>query len=181
LPLEGKPLLEHIVKTLRPQVTDIILNGSNPTLKHYPYTVIEDIGAKDQGPLAGLLAGLLYAQEHGYTWLVSCPCDSPFIPHNYVTTLAQSIINKQQHCSIASSNGRHHPVFGLWSVKLLAPLRHILTHSEQRSIGDWADQLQPPATIVDFSLETTANTDAFFNINTVKEWHEAQEKYAKHS
>ncbi|MFT5419449.1 MAG: molybdopterin-guanine dinucleotide biosynthesis protein A [Candidatus Endobugula sp.] len=186
LPLDGKPLLEHIVESLRPQVTEIILNGSNSALKHYPYTVIEDIGVKDQGPLAGLLAGLLYAREHDYSWLVSCPCDSPFIPHNYVTALSQSIVNEQQHCSIASSKGRRHPVFGLWSVKLIKPLRHTLSHSNLRSIGVWANQLQPPAAIVDFSLdiidgEATANSNAFFNINTIVEWYEAQARYAKRS
>jgi molybdenum cofactor guanylyltransferase len=177
LPLGDKSMMEHILARFSPQVAELILNGNNNALTHYGYPVVGDTVANFQGPLAGLLAGLSYAKAHGYTWVASCPCDSPFLPTDYVDTLARAITLPQHLCSIASRQGKIHAVFGLWSVTLLDTLQHTLHHSNSRSMHFWASQLPVPAINVDFPVHNT-NIDPFFNINTPNEWQASQPAFS---
>ena len=183
LPLANKPMIEHILERFSPQLDTIIINGSDTSLVQYQHTVVPDsfvgVTNESQGPLAGLLAGLEYAQAHGYSWLISCPCDSPFLPLDYVRQLVQTVNNTDQRCCIAASRGRMHPVFGLWSTQLITPLKNTLQHSDLRAIGYWAKQLQPTATIVHFDQHSTTEIDNFMNINTPAEWQYAETLYSR--
>ena len=40
------------------------------------------------GPLSGVRAGLEWARGRGARWLVTAPCDTPFLPADYVARLA---------------------------------------------------------------------------------------------
>lgn len=180
LPLANKPIIEHILERFNPQLSTIIVNGSDSALKNYHHTIVPDsfiANNEPQGPLAGILAGLEYAQAHGYHWLISCPCDSPFLPLNYVQKLVQAINHTHQHACIAASLGRIHPVFGLWSTALIPALTDTLQHSDLRAIGYWAKHLHPSATIVNFHQSASSTIDAFMNINTPDEWQHADALY----
>lgn len=192
LPIAGKSIVEHILARLSPQVELVIINGSAPALHDYSHTVIPDFIAPNtkaantsQGPLAGLLAGLQYAKAHGYSWLVSCPCDTPFLPLNYVSTLLQAAQlqttqEKPSLCYLAEHQQQLHPVFGLWSIQLIPYLEDTLKNSDLRALGFWAKQLQPSATIVTFTEQQITNKHAFMNINTPDEWEQAKQLY-RHS
>jgi molybdopterin-guanine dinucleotide biosynthesis protein A len=181
LPLAGKPMLEHILARFTPQVEQVIINGSAPELHHYSHTVIPDDTPSStetpntpQGPLAGLLAGLRYAHAHHYSWLVSCPCDTPFLPLDYVDTLLQAAHQDHPLCYLAAYQQQLHPVFGLWSTQLIPLLQDTLANSHLRALGFWAKQLNPSATIVTFSDQSLSNSHAFMNINTPDEWRQAE-------
>jgi len=177
LPLGNKPVIEHILDRLQPQVADIIINGSANQLEKYNYHVVNDSIKDSQGPLAGLLAGLEYAKEHHFRWVATCPCDSPFFPLNYVEVLAKAIEQPQTLCVIAKNKGRTYGVFGLWSIDLIPKLQNALSHTSQRSIGVWARLSHANAIAIDFSLKQFLNdnqSDPFFNINTHEDWLEAQ-------
>ena len=176
-----KPLLTHIVERLSPQTSHIVLNGNHPDLATYGLPVISDVSVDEQhnhfqGPLAGLLTGLLYAEQQGIPWLVTCPCDTPFIPMDYIEQLcrtAQSsdmVVNPQ--CIISTYQARIHPICGLWSTQLIPNLRDTLRHSDTRSVQQWLRTLEPRVCYADFTHSSTAH--AFININTPEDWETAQ-------
>ena len=61
---------------------------------------------------------------------------------------------------IAKSNGRKHPVFGLWSIKLLNSLERYLLNEKNRKIDFWVKKNRYK--VLNFPYETI---DPFFNIN----------------
>lgn len=171
LPIAGKPMIAHILERFSPQVATVIINGYHSGLSQWNYPVISDLNTPDnagtpQGPLAGLLASLSYADTQGFNWLATCPCDAPLLPAHYVNTLTQAI-DENQLCAIVSSNKKIQPVFGLWSTALIPQLQDTLNNSDLRAIGFWVKQLDTLAAIVEFDTQT--HPHAFTNINTPEE------------
>ena len=79
LPLAGQPLVAHVIAALAPQVCDIVINA-NRNAEAYSsqgYRVFADAVGGYCGPLAGIESGLGLAAT---PYLLSVPCDSPFLP-----------------------------------------------------------------------------------------------------
>ena len=172
LVLQQQMIIEHVIQKLTPQVSTIIINGSDPQLKELQLPVISDCITGSQGPLAGILTGLEQAQQQGFKWLATCPCDCPFFPNHYVDKLSSSISTAQEPNitgAIIKSGGRNHGVFALWSVELASQLRCVLETTSTRAIGKWAQEY---ANII--TVEMEAKNHDFFNINTPEDWEKAQ-------
>lgn len=179
LTIGGRTILEHIARRLRPQVSELALNApmdfSNALgLRHLPDGIDGQIG-----PLAGVLAGLrdIEARRLGAAHLLTVPSDSPFVPHDLVSRL-NAAANDTEAIVITASDGRNHPVFGLWPVSIADDLESWLTDPENRRIK--AFFARHPVVTVEFSMIDTSNglLDPFFNINTPDDLDEAR-RFAK--
>lgn len=162
LTLGDKPILDHIIERLAPQVSQIIINGNHPALAKFNLPVINDIKS-DQGPLGGIYSCLLYAQKNNYSWIATTPCDSPFLPEDWVLTLYQTIHENNSLASTIFAHGHHHPVFSLWSTSLIEPLQNWLENEHNRSLNQWIRHIKPNISIVDMSY---LPEHVFFNVNT---------------
>lgn len=111
-----------------------------------------------EGPLGGLAAGLEWAEAIGARFLLTIPCDMPFLPDNLPWRLAKEIGNAS--VAIAASNSRLHPVCGLWRSKL-SPLIGDYVASGRRSLRGFAEL----AGFVEVNW-LADHIDPFFNINT---------------
>jgi len=110
----GRPLIEHVLARLRPQV-DALLISANRNLPRYRalgYAVVEDdhtrLGAYS-GPLAGIYAGL---QGVRTPWLAVVPCDAPALPLDLVGRLLAAA-RAAQAPAVAVCAQRREPVFCL--------------------------------------------------------------------
>ena len=74
----------------------------------------------------------------------------------------------------ASSHGRKHNIFGLWSLKLYDKLRDDLVNNNIRKVQDWTEKHKIKNLEFDFK-----NYDPFFNINTPEDLKSATELYTK--
>ncbi|MBK5934503.1 hypothetical protein CCR78_11035 [Rhodovulum imhoffii] len=151
--LGGVTLLERVAGRLAPQVAELAVAGGDGRAG---WTVLPDPVPGRVGPLAGLLAGMLWASGRGATHVVSVPVDAPFLPLDLVAQLAGA----GPGAAIPFSGGRRHPVFGLWPVMLAARLRADLEGGQRRA-GVWAAAIG--AVEVPFP---EADPDPFFNLNT---------------
>jgi molybdopterin-guanine dinucleotide biosynthesis protein A len=86
--LGGRPLLDWLIETARPQVDTLILNanGDPDRFAGYRLPVVADVIEGYAGPLAGVLTGLTWAAENApeAEWLVSFATDAPFLPADIV-------------------------------------------------------------------------------------------------
>lgn len=169
--LGGRPLLAWVVERSAPQVAMLALNvnGEPDRFAAFGLPVIADGVPGFAGPLAGVLAGLDWAAARGYAWLASFAADTPFPPPDLVARLAVAATAAESPLALATSGGRPHPVFGLWSVALAAELRRALVEEGLRKVGLWASRHRPA--YADFS---TAGVDPFFNVNTPEDLAEAE-------
>ena len=163
--LGGRTLLEHAVERVRPQTAGLLLNanGAAERFAHFGLPVVADDVPGFAGPLAGILAGLEWANRRPGTvaWVASLPTDTPFLPGDLVRRLSDAVGAQGADLACAASAGRTHPVIGLWPVRLASDLRRALVDEGMRKIDAWTARLK--VAVVEFE---TVPVDPFFNVNT---------------
>lgn len=160
--LGGAPLIAHVIRRLAAQVGALAINaGGDPArFAEFALPVLPDTVPDQPGPLAGILAGLKWAGAQGATHVVTAATDTPFLPGDLATRLAQAAQAAHEPIALAESAGRLHPTFGLWPVSLADDLALAL-EAGSRKVAAWA--LGQGAARATF---TASPHDPFFNINT---------------
>ncbi len=170
--LGGRLVLDHVLDRLKPQVSQVMLNANgDPTrFADYGLPVVPDSVEGFAGPLAGVLAGLEWARDNTQAeWVATAATDTPFFPVDFVTRMLAAIEAAGADMACAASDGRHHPVFGLWPVRLAADLRHALVEEDIRKVDLWTARHKLVA--VEFA---TQPHDPFFNVNRPEDVEEAE-------
>ncbi|MGV6809694.1 MAG: molybdenum cofactor guanylyltransferase MobA [bacterium] len=162
---QGKPLIEHVLPCLRPQVDSIIISANRnlAVYQQYQYPVVTDRSGTFAGPLAGLEAGLAYCQAQQLSeWLFCVPCDALSLADPLVEHLWQALSHSQTAHSIAIAHDgqRLQPLYALLHLHCLTDLSAYL-HANQRKVMQWMQHQQ--ALIVDCS----DYADTFRNLNTL--------------
>ena len=165
LPLGGKMILTRIVETLAPQVSDLLINanGDATPFDRYGYAVEPDSITGSQGPLAGLLTGMQWSRRRHpkAAYILSVPSDTPLLPTDLVTRLAEALTWRRADIAIAESAEGTHPTIGLWPVDLAAKLEFDLMETDIRSVHRWMHQ---------FKVATARfESHALLNLNTPAE------------
>jgi molybdopterin-guanine dinucleotide biosynthesis protein A len=162
--LAGTPLLGHAIKRLAPQVSQIVINanGDPSRFDSFRLPVVGDTVEGFAGPLAGVLAGMEWAVENApdCPWIVTCATDAPFFPEDLVARLLAAVDADGVDMACAESDGRTHPVFGLWPVHLHAELCRALVDEDIRKVARWTARYG--LIVVKFPVSVV---DPFFNIN----------------
>ena len=180
LELRGKTMLAHVIERLDAQVSSLVINanGDPARFADFGYDVLPDMIEGHAGPLAGIHAGLTWGSElDGITHIVTAAADTPFLPLDLVSRLSGHLINQDNETVIfASTQGRLHPVFGLWPVHLGPSLESFLQETENRRVVAFAKQHN----LVEASFGKGTDTiDPFFNINTPEDLETAHQHMAQ--
>ena len=137
LPLDGRPMLAHVLERVSPQVSTILINSNSaPDLfAQFGWPVLPDVISGFQGPLAGLLTGMTWAAQSGATHVASVACDTPFLPHDLVQRLGAGLAVGE--IAIARDPARSHPVIGLWPTALASHLARDMAENGIRGVHQW--------------------------------------------
>ncbi|MEM8749211.1 MAG: molybdenum cofactor guanylyltransferase MobA [Pseudomonadota bacterium] len=164
--LGSKPPVQWVADAMGEQLELVAVNA-NGDPKRFSFLglpVIADTVADDLGPLAGVLAGMLWAQSQQATHIVTAATDTPFLPDDLVLQMVQRAEvsgSSEPTVVMASSAGRIHPVFGLWPAALAPALEDFLLKEDKRKILEFARRYNLRE--VEFSADPV---DPFFNINS---------------
>ncbi len=177
-PLAGRPILAHIIARAHPQVGELVLNanGDPARFADFGLPVAADLVAGFAGPLAGVLTGLDWAARHapGCRWVASFACDAPFLPLDLVTRLLTAVEAEGAEMACAVSDGRAHPVFGLWPVALKDELARAMAEEAVRKVDVWTARYRLARAEFE-KVETPAGPlDPFFNTNRPEDLEEAE-------
>lgn len=158
LPFGDGLLVGHVIDAISPQVGAVLIsaNRNQDAYRDFGYPVISDPLDDFQGPLAGFLAGLENMQTD---YLLTLPCDGPFVLPDLAQRLARGLIDADAEIAVAHDGSRLQPVYALLSRKTLDGLRAALQQGE-RKIDKWYPQHN--WVTVDFSDAP----EQFNNINT---------------
>ena len=160
-------VLDQVIARLGEQVDQMVLNanGDPARFDEFGLPVVADSLDGFLGPLAGVLAGLDYAADHGFDHIVSVAADTPFFPTDLVSALETASKHMDVPIALAATKiegGKtvRHPTFGLWHVALREDLRSALQDG-LRKVVLWTDQHGAETHVFD-----SGEIDPFFNINT---------------
>jgi len=165
IPFHHKPLIESTITRLKPQVSSILINANRNITKYaaYGYPVIMDKTPDFSGPLAGFSVGLKACVT---PYLLTAPCDSPLLPIDLASQLANEMERGDYQLVYASSkeaDGKTwaQPVFCLMRTNLQESLALFLQKGDLK-IDRWFKELRSSTLVFN-------DAQAFANINTPQE------------
>ncbi len=165
LNLNNKTLIEHTIIKVKKYLNNLIIitNNENDYFSKNSLTTVKDCIEGQLGPLVGILTAMKWARESSpkYSWVASFPCDTPFFPESIISKFIEESKKKESLMLCASSHGRKHNIFGLWSLDLYDKLYNDLVNNKVRKVQDWtkANNIKN----LEFEFK---DYDPFFNINT---------------
>ena len=169
MPLAGQPMIAHAIRRICPHVDACILNvnGDNSAYAQFGLPIVADAFGDHAGPLAGLLSCMIWAAEHrpDARHVVTAPCDTPFLPENYVGALVEAAAGDSETIVIAASGGRSHFASGLWPLALADRLAAYLAAGERRA-QSWIEQNRNRSVTFPLVDDGRSGFDPFFNVNT---------------
>ena len=160
----GAPMALHVMMRLQPQVGELMINANQNLAPYEAFglPVWPDEMQGYAGPLAGIQAGLIHCTTD---YMVTAPCDSPFLPADLVARLSQALLDNHADVAVAvtgvGEQRQVHPVFCLMKSSLIQHLTEYL-RGGSRKVDAWYASLD--RTEVHFEDEA-----AFRNINTIAE------------
>lgn len=161
--LRRRPLVDHVIERIRPQVETIALNAKDEVGALYrdtaarDFPVLVDRFGGEAGPAGGVLAGLDWAASCGADWLATFPSDTPFLPLNLVERLVAQAGSGVP--VVAVTPEKVQGLCAIWPVSCRVVLEDGIRTSRYRSLW-W--------TLGDLDAERCRfeDSDAFFNVNT---------------
>jgi molybdenum cofactor guanylyltransferase len=168
VPLDGRPMVAHVLERLRPQVDEILINANQHRAEYeaFGHTVLADAIGGFAGPLAGLHVALAHAS---FPQVATVPCDSPFLPEDLIARLSAGLHGGQADLAVARTFDQPHPVFALVRKTVLPHLTQFL-ESGGRKIDAWY------ATLKTIEVAFDDEAEAFRNINTADELRQADRR-----
>jgi len=165
LELNNKKLIEHTIDKVKKYLKKIIIitNQDNEFFSKNNLTTVKDCIEGQLGPLVGILTAMKWAKENlsKCSWIATFPCDTPFFPESIIKRFIEESEKKESLILCASSHGRKHNIFGLWSLDLYEKLKDDLINKKVRKVQDWTEKNKIKN--LEFKFK---DYDPFFNINT---------------
>lgn len=172
--LGGEPLLMRAVRRLQGACRSVAVNARPDTqtealARAEGLEVLHDLPGDPDGPLAGVRAGLLWAEARGARALAVSPCDAPLLPEDLFVRLIQAA--GEGAAMAVTAEGRQ-PLCAVWPVGALAFLTealaggaHPATWRTLEALGAAQVLFEPP--------------EAFANVNTREDLEIAARRWAE--
>ncbi len=168
---QGRPLLLWAAERLR-SICDSVGASVRPgseaeaLAKSAGLPTIYDAPGDALGPLAGVKAGLIWAEAQGARLLAVSPCDAPLLPDNLYRRLVE---DADGGAAMAETSEGHQPLCALWPVTALPDVAEALAAGAHPPT--WEVLVRLGARQVFFE-----HAEEFANINTRDELDEKQGK-----
>jgi len=165
LEFNNKKLIEHTIDKVKKYLKKVIIitNQDNEFFSKNNLMIVKDTIEGQLGPLVGILTAMKWAKENlsKCSWIATFPCDTPFFPESIIKSFIEESEKKESLLLSASSHGRKHNIFGLWSLDLCDKLENDLVNKKIRKVQDWTEKNKIKN--LEFKFK---DYDPFFNINT---------------
>ena len=179
LELNNKKLIEHTIDKVKKYLKKVIIitNQDNEFFSKNNLITVKDCVEGQLGPLVGILTAMKWAKENlnKCSWIATFPCDTPFFPESIIKSFIEESEKKESLILCASSHGRKHNIFGLWSLDLYDKLKDDLINKKVRKVQDWTERNKIKNLEFEFK-----DYDPFFNINTKEDFEEAEKIFTKY-
>jgi molybdopterin-guanine dinucleotide biosynthesis protein A len=162
LDLAGKPLMQHVIDRLEPQVSCLSLSvdSKKPELEQFGLPQLPDPRQGSCGPLGGLLAAL-ESLPQGIDYLVLAPCDAPFLPPDLAQRLMEQLLFSGRAACMVRYEDELQPTFSLWHRRLMPDVRAAVLDHGLAGFKQFLGQAY--LSVLDWATEEVS---PFFNVNT---------------
>jgi molybdopterin-guanine dinucleotide biosynthesis protein A len=172
--LDGQPLLMRAVWRLQGACRAVAINARPDTetealARAERLEVLNDLPGDPDGPLAGVRAGLIWAEALGARALAVSPCDAPLLPEDLFVRL---ILAAGEGAAMAVTAEGRQPLCAVWPVGALPFLTEVLAGGAHPAT--WRTLEALGAVQVEFDAP-----EAFANVNTREDLEIAARRWAE--
>ncbi len=170
--LNGKSMILHVLDAVKDIADEIVLvlrdqeqiEKYKPILKDmYPSVKVFADETKDQGPLIGILTGLLHINSE-YAQIL--PCDSPFISKSFVLKMFETAeVGKFDAVVPIWTNGHIEPLHSIYKKDTAIVIRDLI-ENKKRNVKSLIESLKVKYVDAD---ELDESTMSFRNLNRVED------------
>ena len=162
----GRPLVDHVLERLRPQVARLVLAcGDNaPVCSSFGYPVVVD-EQPGEGPLGGVVSALAAVST---PWVLATPGDTPFLPRELVAALSPGC--RRHGVAVATAGGRRQNLTLLLDAPRAASLAAFF-HAGGRAAHRWLSARDV--------AQVAFPAHAFLNVNTPQTLRAARRRLAR--
>jgi len=123
--LGGRPLLAWSLAALAGACTSVAVSARRggeiaAIAQSLGHAVVFDDASHARGPLAGVAAGLKWAEAHGFDRLVTLPCDTPLVGAREIAILLAALGEAGGAYAVTPDGPQ--PLCAVWRVDLEVPL-----------------------------------------------------------
>ena len=164
--MDGESLVERATRRASKVFSKVMVSGPDEhRVSGLPLIKDEYI---NMGPMAGLLAGLEASETD---WIFALPCDSPFVPENFLRGMSGLAHN----CDVVvpRPGDFYEPLHALYS-KTTAPFMRELLENRKRRIIELYDLVITKEVRPETYMKWDPDEMAFFNINLPGDLEEAK-------
>ena len=160
LPLGGKPLIQHVIDRVHPQVGQLMISVERPSeaFGMLELQQVED-PEPDRGPLMGLLSAMR-VMDPAHQWLLLVPCDAPFAPPDLAARLLSSALAAGRPAAVVCYESEIQPTFSVWSRKVQPRLEQAVQEEGMAGLKQFLDVIGPQE--LDWGR---SQRSPFFNVN----------------
>lgn len=135
VPFKGRPLVVYALEALRAVAGQVVVsaNRSREIYAGFGCPVIADESREFEGPLAGLLSAMAWADTE---FVLTVPCDTPLVTGCMLKRLVEDREASDCDIAVAHDGERLHPVFVIARRSLLVDLQAFLASGE-RKVEAW--------------------------------------------
>lgn len=145
--VEGAPMIGRVLRVLGAGCTALAVNarrqsGAAAYAFAHDLPLLPDGDDLPDGPLAGVLMGLKWAQAQGFRRLATAPCDTPHLPADLVARLSDA-----SGAAYARTSEGSQPLCAIWRLEDLPmvaaalaggrhpPVRQVLADVDARAVA----------------------------------------------
>jgi molybdopterin-guanine dinucleotide biosynthesis protein A len=126
LPIDGKPMIQHLVERLAPRFDEVLISGGTPDTYRFLGVAVVPDALPDQGPLGGLLAALQAARN---PLCLVVACDMPNVSADLVERMLSAADGVD--AVVPRVEGQVEPVCAVYRRALIPWLRAALARGER--------------------------------------------------
>ena len=167
LTLEGIPMIEHVLRTLRTIFPRTIIVTNNPSAYVVYDAVIVTDAVKKQCPLAGIYSGLLSSTDE-YNFVAAC--DMPLLNPGLISYMTGLV--EDHDIVVPMIAERVEPLHAIYSKRLLPIIRKRLEGDDRRVRGIYGEARVRYVTEQEID-RFDPERRSFRNLNTLYEYKEA--------
>jgi molybdopterin-guanine dinucleotide biosynthesis protein A len=170
--LLGRSLLEWAAQRLSTVCANVAINvragtEAEAVAKALGFPTVYDVTGDARGPLAGVKAGLIWAQAQGASALAVSPCDVPGLPHDVYVRLRECA---EGGAAMAETSSGLQPLCSLWPVAALPAVRAALAAGAHPPTWEVLERLGARRVLFE-------PPEAFANINTREDLSAAEARH----
>jgi len=163
--LDGEPLVERGLRTLREVCAEVAIAGAAQDLSHFGRVIPDE--TPGCGPLGGIVAAL---ERSSSEWNLFLPVDTPFVPASALRRILVKTAEVPSIGVMARVAGQLQPLCAAYSRRALPVLR------EELAAGRWK-VIEAISAAGLYELVDFEDASWFRNLNTAEEFAEAEKEF----